>query len=203
MFYVAQGLRQRGLLRVRDITALTTRHLRYRLSGTERNRDMEQARSLALEFIRGRSSADLRAVARDIVRERVLPALRPMTLQQLRLHQVAGDQTFIVTAAAREVADALAEHLGMGGTLATTAEVDGSGRYTGRLAGPVLHGAHKAAAVSTFARERGLDLAQSAAYSDSIHDLPLLELVGRPCAVNPHRRLRAEALRRGWPVLDR
>ncbi|MDX6274212.1 MAG: hypothetical protein QOJ92_1422, partial [Frankiales bacterium] len=68
--------------------------------------------------------------------------------------------------------------------------------------GDVLHGAAKAEAVRALAEREGLDLSRCAAYSDSSNDLPLLSLVGYPCAVNPDTRLRAEARARGWQVRD-
>ncbi len=76
------------------------------------------------------------------------------------------------------------------------------GRYTGDLDGPLAHGAHKAERVAALAGESGLELRASFAYTDSINDLPLLELVGNPVAVNPDRALSAEARRREWPILD-
>jgi hypothetical protein len=100
------------------------------------------------------------------------------------------------------VAEVVAQGLGMSGALGTRAEVDGEGRYTGRLTGPILHGTAKAAAVEDHALAAGVDLAASSAYSDSINDLPLLELVGKPEAVNPDRRLRKVADKRGWPVRE-
>ncbi len=76
-----------------------------------------------------------------------------------------------------------------------------AGVYSGELAGPVLHGRHKAEAVSALAAVEDLDLARCAAFSDSINDLPLLALVGQPSVVNANRRLRQIALRNGWQVL--
>jgi phosphoserine phosphatase len=76
------------------------------------------------------------------------------------------------------------------------------GVYTGRLAGGLLHGEAKAAAIRALAEREGLDLERSSAYSDSANDLPMLTLVGHPNAVNPDSELRAEARERGWPVHD-
>ncbi len=79
-------------------------------------------------------------------------------------------------------------------------EVDRDGYYTGRLVGGVMHGPEKAKAVVEVAAERGIDLAECHAYSDSVNDLPLLEAVGHPHAVNPDHEVRRVALARGWPV---
>jgi phosphoserine phosphatase len=106
-----------------------------------------------------------------------------------------------VTAAPVEIAHIIAHRLGLTGALGTVAEhVDGV--YTGRLVGDLLHGQAKADAVVALAEREGLDLARCSAYSDSFNDLPLLTLVGDPCAVNPDARLRDYARRNGWRVRD-
>jgi phosphoserine phosphatase len=84
------------------------------------------------------------------------------------------------------------------GTVAETRD----GVYTGHLVGSVLHGEAKADAVRALAAAEGLDLRRCAAYSDSINDLAMLSLVGRPVAVNPDSALRIEARKRGWEVRD-
>jgi len=76
------------------------------------------------------------------------------------------------------------------------------GAATGELAPPIIAEREKQAAVLRLCREQDIDLKQSRAYSDSFSDLPMLEAVGFPAAVNADRRLRRLARRRGWPVLD-
>ena len=90
----------------------------------------------------------------------------------------------------------------MTGAIGTVSEVDDDGYYTGRLVGGVLHGPEKAKAAAEVAAEHGLDLVECHAYSDSINDLPLLESVGYPHAVNPEHELRKIALQRGWPIQE-
>ena len=85
--------------------------------------------------------------------------------------------------------------------MGTVAEhVDGV--YTGRLVGDLLHGPAKAEAIKALAAREGLDLARCSAYSDSSNDLPMLSLVGDPCAINPDSRLRAHAKAHGWRIRD-
>jgi len=91
--------------------------------------------------------------------------------------------------------------MGLTGALGTTAEHT-DGVYTGRLKGDLLHGPAKAEAVRALVFEHGFDLAHCFAYSDSYNDLPLLSLVGHPCAVNPDSRLRAYAEEQDWQVQD-
>ncbi len=106
-----------------------------------------------------------------------------------------------MTAAPVEIARLIADRLGLTGALGTVAEtVDGY--YTGRLVGDLLHGAAKADAVRVLAAEEQLDLSRCSAYSDSANDVPMLSLVGTPYAINPDRRLRAHARKRGWRIRD-
>ena len=118
-----------------------------------------------------------------------------------QLHLDVGQQVWLVTATPVEVAGVIAARLGLTGALGTTAEhVDGV--YTGRLRGGLLHGPAKAEAVRALAREHGLDLARCFAYSDSVNDLPMLSLVGHPCAINPDPLLLAYAEEQDWQIRD-
>ena len=76
------------------------------------------------------------------------------------------------------------------------------GVYTGQLVGDMLHGPAKAEAIKALAEREGLDLARCSAYSDSYNDLPMLSLVGDPCAINPDAKLRAHAREQGWRIRD-
>ena len=128
---------------------------------------------------------------------RIWPGTR--ALAQLHLDQ--GQRVWLVTAAPIEIAQIIARRLGLTGAMGTVAEhVDGV--YTGRLVGDMLHGPAKAEAVKALAAREGLDLARCSAYSDSYNDLPMLSLVGDPCAINPDARLRAHAREQGWRVRD-
>lgn len=199
LFLLARGLYERDLFRVRDIVRFGWGQMMFRL-GRERAGNMEMSRSSTLEFVTGRSQKELQSWGREIAEERLLPRVYEDIIQVIEEHQQRGDLTFLVTAAPIELADLLAECLGMTGAVATVSEVDKDGFYTGRLAGPVMHGPEKANGVAAKVAEHGLDLSECAAYSDSINDLPLLQSVGHPHAVNPEPELRRIARRRGWPV---
>jgi HAD superfamily hydrolase (TIGR01490 family) len=199
LFLLARGLYERDILRVRDILRFGWGQMMYRL-GSERAGNMEMSRASTLDFVTGRSQKELQAWGREIAEERLLPRVYEDIMRVIEEHRARGDLTFLVTAAPIELADLLAECLGMTGSVATVSEVDKDGFYTGRLAGPVMHGPEKAKGVAVKAAEHGLDLTQCAAYSDSINDLPLLQSVGYPHAVNPEAELKRIALRRGWPI---
>src|SRR5439155_5916206 len=184
LYLFGRALRARGLLRVRDVAKFALSHLAFRLSGMERGRAMTKAEGAALAFVRGQSREELRHLGAEVATERIVPAAYPGMCRLVAQHAATGRATVLVTAAPADLAEPVAASLGMTAALGTVAEVDGSGRYTGRRAGPVLHGEEKARAVVSFAGAEGIDLSRCFAYSDSVSDLPLLEAVGYPCAVN-------------------
>lgn len=161
-------------------------------------RDLVMHRALALAA--GQSVTDVLSLCDDVVPDLLRRRLNPVVAERIRLHQRSGHQTWLVTASPSELAERIARELHMTGAMGTQAERL-AGVYSGNLAGPILHGLHKADAVSALAAVEDLDLARCAAFSDSINDLPLLVLVGRPTVVNANRRLRQIALRNGWEVL--
>lgn len=199
LFLMARGMYERDVFRVRDIVRFGWGQLMFRLRG-EQERNMTKSRDSTLEFVAGRSSEELRAWGKEIAEEQILPRVYEDIVRVIQNHQQQGVLTFLVTAAPVELADVIARALGMTGAIGTESEVDEEGYYTGRLLGPVMHGLEKAKAVAEVAAERKMELAECSAYSDSINDLPLLESVGDPHAVNPEPELRRIARARGWPV---
>jgi HAD superfamily hydrolase (TIGR01490 family) len=140
---------------------------------------------------------------RALVGEAMETALKPLVYREpldlLKRHRERGERVYIVSAALQEIVDPLAEELGFDGAVGSLCEVV-DGRYTGRSL-RACHGPGKADAVRELAAAENIDLAASTAYSDSHTDLPFLEAVGRPVAVNPDRELRRIARERGWPML--
>lgn len=201
LFPLAVEMFRRGVLRGRDFARLALDQSSFRRTGTEAAEPIDRARVAALAAIAGRERAEVLEVARSVVRVRLLPKLYPEALALVGAHLRAGRSVFLATAAPEDFALLLAAELSVHGVVATRVEVE-DGRYTGRLDGGLNHGARKADRVGELARTAGFDLLECHAYSDSFNDLPLLELVGRPVAVNPDRRLRQVAITRGWPVLD-
>jgi phosphoserine phosphatase len=114
-------------------------------------------------------------------------------------HQAFGRRIYIVSSSPEEVVRPLARHFGVSGVIATRAAVGPDNRYTGELEF-YAYGEQKAEAIRQIARRSRLDLAKSYAYTDSITDVPMLEAVGNPVAVNPDRELRHVAEERGWEV---
>jgi HAD superfamily hydrolase (TIGR01490 family) len=196
LYLLAQGLHRRHFYGRADLAGFAWQRLVFRAG-----RPAEGPQDAALSFVAGRHRPELRALAREIADERIVPLVYPHLAELIEAHRAEGDLTFVATAAPAELAEIVAHGLGMTGGLGTTAEVDDDERYSGRL-GTLLQGAAKAGAVELHAAHAGIDLSASVAYSDSINDLPLLELVGRAEVVNPDRQLRRVAQRRGWRVHD-
>ncbi len=170
----------------------------FRLTGGSDERS-EATRDRILNAVKGAHVDDLESLSDDVV-PTLLAKVRPEAKNLLEMHGEAGRDRFIVSAAPQELTDPLAEAIGMEGSIGTQSEIV-DGRYTGELAAPFVYGRGKAEAVEKLARERGYDLRLCYAYSDSSSDLPMLELVGHPVAVNPDRSLGSVAHQRGWPIV--
>jgi HAD superfamily hydrolase (TIGR01490 family) len=201
IYHFARGLAARKMFGPRDLARMTWGQLYFRLRGAENSDHIDAAREAALAFVAGHKVADIVRLGEEIyddsMADRIWAGTRELTQRHLR----AGQRVWLVTATPVELASIMSRRLGLTGALGTVAETR-DGVYTGRLVGGLLHGEAKAQAVQALARREGLDLARCSAYSDSLNDMPMLSLVGHPCAVNPDAGLRAEARGRGWPVYD-
>ncbi len=121
--------------------------------------------------------------------------------ERMRRHREQGHHVAIVSASTPYAVKPVARALDLEDAyIATELEVDG-GCFTGRIREPACYGAGKVERALEYAARHGIDLERSYFYSDSASDLPLLEAVGHPVAVNPNRKLRKIAAARGWPVL--
>ncbi len=200
LFLLARGMYERDFYRARDIARLGWGQFVFRAFGKETEAGMESSRNAALEFVKGRDASEIRALGREIAEEQILPRVYGDIAAVIRQHTEAGDQTWLLTAAPQELAELVASALGMNGARGTVAEIDAHGRYTGALIGEIAHGPAKAKIAAEIADVQRIEMRDSAAYSDSINDLPLLESVGHPHAVNPDHALRRIARARGWPI---
>jgi HAD superfamily hydrolase (TIGR01490 family) len=143
------------------------------------------------------------AVIGEIVRETLVDVVEPIVydeaLELIREHRDAGRKVFIVSASPEEIVAPLAQFLGVDEVIATRAELDGQGRYTGRTE-RYCYGSEKVVAMREVAERDDIDLTASYAYSDSATDRPMLEVVGHAIAVNPDRELLRAAKSAGWEV---
>jgi HAD superfamily hydrolase (TIGR01490 family) len=187
-----------GLLSRRRLLADGFADLHFRLFGAsdERSYAVRERVSRALAGVRVR---DVERLGPDVLAG-LLPRIYPRMLALAYEHQDAGRPVYIVTAAGHELAEVLARVLALDGAIGSHFSQARGGVYTGRP-GRFVYGEEKAAAVARLAARAGIALEHSYAYSDSASDLPLLELVGHPVAVNPDAALARLARERGWEVL--
>ncbi len=190
---------RKGMVPARELVRNATGALIFRLIGDSDERS-EATRDRILQAVAGQQVEDLVALGDEVV-PRLLAKVRAEARTLLDMHGEAGRDRYIVSASAQELISRLAAELGLEGAIGTRSEI-ADGRYTGKLDGPFVYGVGKAEAVEKLAAERGYDLRLSYAYSDSSSDLPLLELVGHPVAVNPDRALDSIAHQRGWPTVE-
>jgi len=201
IYHFARGLAARRLFGTREMAAMMWGQLAFRLRGAENADHIDAARQAALAFVAGQCVDEVVALGEEIYDDTMADRIWAGTRDLTQRHLDVGQRVWLVTATPVELANILARRLGLTGALGTVAE-SADGVYTGRLVGGLLHGEAKAAAIRALAQREHLDLTRSSAYSDSANDLPMLNLVGHPHAVNPDAELRAVARERGWPVHD-
>ena len=155
----------------------------------------------ALRPLAANSNETLAEWHAEFMQEVIQPMMLPKAAALLQKHRDAGEHLMIITATNRFVTGPIAEQLGVDTIIATDPEMV-NGNYTGKVAGTPCFQAGKVERLNTWLAENGATLEGSSFYSDSINDLPLLEKVDYPVAVNPDEKLTAEANRRGWPILD-
>ena len=201
IFHLARGLYRRKFFTTRDIVGAVWMQAYFRVVGVEDPEHIAETRASALSFIAGHTVTELEELGEEIFDEAMAHRIWPGTRALAQLHLDQGQRVWLVTAAPIEIAQIIARRLGLTGAMGTVAEhVDGL--YTGQLVGDLLHGPAKAEAIKALAAREGLDLTACSAYSDSVNDLPMLTLVGHPCAINPDAGLRAHARAAGWQVRD-
>jgi HAD superfamily hydrolase (TIGR01490 family) len=201
IFHFARGLHRREFFTTKEILAAAWKQAYFRIVGVEDPDHVEKARASALSFIAGHPVEELQSLSEEIFEEAMAQRIWPGTRALAQLHIEEGQRVWLVTAAPIEIAQIIARRLGLTGAMGTVAE-HRDGVYTGRLVGDLLHGPAKAEAIKALAAREDLDLARCSAYSDSANDLPMLSLVGDPCAINPDAKLRAHAREQGWRIRD-
>lgn len=199
-FHIARALKQRGYFGTRDIIKFGWEQGKYLVLG-ETEAQMETLRTDGVAIVKGWSVAEMAQIGEEVYDEVLALRIFPGTKKLLDDHLAKGHQVWLVTASPVEVGRVVAKRMGATGALGTTPEQEG-GYYTGRLNGPMLHGAGKAEAITKLAAEQGLDLAASYAYGDSINDQYMLGAVGHPCAINPDSKLRSFAQEHGWDIKE-
>ncbi|MDR1998993.1 MAG: HAD-IB family hydrolase [Frankiaceae bacterium] len=191
--------RNGGLLTRRSMLRGAYVQLLFALSGADQDQ-VQRMRDHITSMCTGWDSAQVREIVRETLHDIIDPLVYDEAVALIDEHRARGEDVILVSASGEEVVEPIGEMLGAQHVIATRmVAVDGV--YTGEI-DFYAYGPNKAAAITELARQRGYDLSASYAYSDSSTDLAMLDLVGRPTAVNPDRALRRVAAERGWPILE-
>ncbi|MGH2748692.1 MAG: HAD family hydrolase [Actinomycetota bacterium] len=171
--------------------------LLFHLMGADEDK-MERMREEAAKMAEGWEQEKVRQVVTEVLEEVISPLIYAEALELIHDHRAAGRLVCIVSSSPEEIVEPLARMIRVGRFIATKPKIV-DGKYTGEL-DFYCYGPHKVEAIRGLAEELGIDLDGSFAYSDSATDLPMLEVVGNPVAVNPDKELRRVAEERGWRI---
>jgi len=166
--------------------------------------DIHEFLGFALRPLAEHSPEELGRWHADYLRTRIVPMITPAARALVRRHAQAGELCAIITSTNSFVTTPIAREFGVEHLIATEPERR-DGRFTGRVEGTPCFRDGKLVRLEQWLAARGRrlpDFAASTCYSDSHNDLPLLERVTRPVAVDPDERLAREARRRGWETIS-
>ncbi len=173
---------------------------RYFIRKGETTKRVKSTRERAQALVAGHQVRDFEKVAESAWRRSIAPKVFPEMIERINHHKAQGHEIWLLTASPQGLASVMARDLTLTGAIGTTLE-EKDGAFTGEIDGELLHGPLKAKAAVQHALESGVNLAHCYAYSDSAADIPLLESVGHPVAVNPDHTLLAHATELSWPIL--
>lgn len=188
-------LRRRGEISRWQFVRAVGWALKYKLAVL----DIETLSRRLVMTLCGEDEDEMRQKCRHWFAEEIVHTIAAPAREAIRAHRQRGDRLALLTAATPYIADLVAEALELEGVLCSRLEVE-RGKFTGRIVEPLCFGDGKVELAQAWAQERGLDLGAATFYTDSYNDLPMLNRVGVPVAVNPDPRLRRVALQRGWAI---
>lgn len=171
----------------------------YQIVGAD-DRKMDRMRGALLELTKGWEADKITALARETLTEMIEPVIYAEAAHLIRMHRNAGRRVYLISSSGEEIVRPLADFLGVPFAIGSRAAIE-DGRYTGELEF-YCQGEGKRQAILAEADRHSIDLSRSYAYSDSGTDIPMLDCVGHPVAVNPDKDLRRIAVERGWEILS-
>lgn len=163
--------------------------------------DIYEYSEFAIEPLSRFNMTELEAMHQQFIAEKIKPIILDKAQQLVDKHKHQGDTILVITATSRFVTEAIAKLYGIDNILAIEAEVV-DGRYTGKIVGIPTYAAGKVDNLMLWLEKSNETLEGSSFYSDSHNDIPLLEVVDNPVAVNPNEALRVHAEDNNWPILD-
>ncbi len=189
---------QGGLMNRRAVLKSTYAQFVFQVGGADADQ-MARMRSYLQDLCAGWEVKQVREIVAETLHELIDPLIYDEAASLIERHHADGRDVVIVSSSGEEVVGPIGELVGADEVVATRMVVE-DGHYTGAIEF-YAYAEGKAAAIRALAARHHYDLAQCYAYTDSVTDLPMLETVGHPVAVNPDRGLRRVAAQRGWPVL--
>ncbi|MEG3628495.1 HAD family hydrolase [Streptomyces poriticola] len=191
---------QGGLINRRAVLRTAYIQFVFLVGGADHDQ-MERMRTYLSALCRGWNVQQVKDLVAETLHDLIDPIIYDEAASLIEEHHTAGRDVVIVSTSGAEVVEPIGELLGADRVVATRMVVGDDGCFTGEVE-YYAYGPTKAEAIRELAASEGYDLARCYAYSDSVTDLPMLESVGHPHAVNADRALRREAHAREWPVLD-
>ena len=164
--------------------------------------DMEDSIRWAIRTIEGVAEKEIDGRIATFYADDIKDLYRPGGLEALEAHRGRGDKVVLLSSASIYLGRFVKDALDLDDILCSELEVDPSGRYTGEPKLPLCYGPGKRVLGERFVEQHGETLEDATFYTDSMSDMPMMEAVGHPVAVNPDPRLRRAANKRGWPIVD-
>jgi len=198
-FAFARPFYKEGLIGRSDVIRSAYAQFMFHASGADHDQ-METMRDYMSKLVTGWEVDKVQRIVAETLDEIIDPMVYQEALDLIAEHREAGREVVIISSSGTDVVEPIGARLGADLAIGTQVSIE-DGRYTGEIV-YYAYGEGKAEAMRALAGERGYDLANCFAYSDSFTDLPMLDAVGFPVAVNPDTSLRALAIEREWPVVD-
>jgi len=199
MVALGPELHARGFLQRRTLVRAGISQLIFQHFGADDTK-LQKIRDAVLKITKGWDREEVLQLVGETINDVVEPLIYREALDLIDFHLSRGDEVWIVSMAPQEIVQPFVDMLGITGAISSIAKVDEYGKFTGEMEF-LAHGEYKAVAMRALAEERGYDLAECCAYSDSETDIPMLRAVGHPYAVNPDRQLTKKAREGMWPIL--
>ena len=198
-FAFARPFYKEGLIGRADVIKSAYAQFVYLASGADHDQ-MESMRQYMSNLVTGWEVEKVQQIVAETLDTIVDPMVYEEALDLIAHHRMLGHQIIIISSSGTDVVEPIGQRLGADLAIGTQVAIE-DGKYTGEILF-YAYGPGKAEAMRSLAAERGYDLTQCYAYSDSFTDVPMLEAVGHPVAVNPDTELRKLAVENDWPIRD-